>query len=104
MADRRNVPQQQAAPVYADRLYQVGVLWSSTSRTSGNRILTGEISLGLMGPRDVLITENNRQDKGDSAPTHFVFIRVPRRGASGNGTGDGPSSDDDDLPFSSDRR
>lgn len=96
MADRRGTPQPQEAQTYDTRLFQVGVLWSSTSRTSGHPILSGEISLGLMGPRDVVITENNRPDRGDSAPTHFVFIRIPRRGVNANGNGDALTKDDDD--------
>jgi hypothetical protein len=95
MAERRNNPQSSPTPdtEYDSRLYQVGVLWSGTSRRTGNRIMTGELSLGLLGPRDVLVTENNRPEKGENAPSHLIFIRVPLRG---NGAGNGNSRQSDD--------
>ena len=98
MAERRN-PQTPPAPdtEYDSRLYQVGVLWSGTSRRTGNRIMTGELSLGLLGPRDVLVTENTRPEKGENAPSHLVFIRVPlRRNGADNGNG---RQSDDGLKF-----
>jgi hypothetical protein len=98
MADRRNTPAQPSV-VYDSRLYQVGALWAGTSRASGNPILTGEISLGLMGPKDVLITQNTRQDRAENSPSHFVFIRIPLRRGGTNGQNNEQIKDDDDLPF-----
>jgi hypothetical protein len=74
-----------AEPEYDSRLFQVGALWESVSRTSGNPILSGEISLGLFGPRDVLITQNSNPERSDRSPTHIIFIRVPLRERGENG-------------------
>ena len=73
---------------YDSRLFQVGALWESVSRTSGNPILSGEVSLGLFGPRDVLITANSNPERSERSPTHVVFIRVPLRERSENGARD----------------
>lgn len=100
MAERRTTnPQSPQTPdtEYDSRLFQVGVLWSSTSRRTGNPIMTGELSLGMLGPRDVLVTENNRPEKGENAPSHLIFIRVPlRRNGADNGNG---QRSDDGLNF-----
>jgi hypothetical protein len=53
-----------------------------------------EVSLGVTGmPMPILITENNRDDRSERAPSHFIFIRVPRRGAD-NGQSGGQVGDD----------
>ena len=96
MADRRSQRPTEEQE-YTDRLFQVGVLWQGQSRRSGRPILTGEMSLGLFGPRDILITENAFSDRSENAPSHVIYIRVPRRGT-GNGQADqGQSSDDLDF-------
>lgn len=79
---------------YDSRLFQVGALWEGKSRTSGNPILSGEISLGLFGPRDVLITTNNNPDKSERSPTHIIFIRVPLRERQANGEREAQRPDD----------
>jgi hypothetical protein len=80
-----------AEQVYDSRLFQVGALWETVSRTSGNPILSGEISLGLFGPRDVLITQNSNPDRSDRSPTHIIFIRVPlRERGEGGGVDEAP--------------
>jgi hypothetical protein len=99
MADRRqSINNQNGAETYDSRLYEVGVLWEGTSRRTGRPILTGTLSRGVVAdPLDILVTENAREDRSDNAPSHRVFIRIPRRVANGNG--EAPAKDDDDLSF-----
>ena len=86
-----------AEQVYDSRLFQVGALWETVSRTSGNPILSGEVSLGLFGPRDVLITQNSNPERSDRSPTHIIFIRVPLR-ERGNGEGGGGGGGEEPRP------
>jgi hypothetical protein len=101
MADRRQTVDRHNDPeTYDSRLYDVGALWETTSRRTGRPILTGTLSRGVVAdPIDILITENAREDRSDNAPSHRVFIRIPRRGANANGNSDGPNDDKDGLSF-----
>lgn len=100
MADTRRRPEQtsqQYDRTYDTRLHPVGQLWQTTSTTSGRPLLTGEVSLGVTGmPVPVVITENTREDRSERAPTHTIFIRVPRRGTGNAQSGDQSA---EDLPF-----
>ena len=72
---------------YDSRLFQIGVLWESTSRVTGKPIWSGEIGNGLNDPRDVLIYENPNPNRSENSPTHIIAIRVPLRVSQAEGQG-----------------
>jgi hypothetical protein len=75
---------------------QIGVLWAKQSKT-GTNYLSGTISLGVLGERNVVIFKS-LDKRSEGSPDWIIYASTHQRQANGVNTEVQPDPDDD-IPF-----